>query len=50
MAGDSTGAMLLMSVLPRLKHQGNPLPRCAVLLRATDALRQAGQFIRDRGR
>jgi len=32
MAGDSTGAMLLMSVLPRLKHQGNPLPRCAVLL------------------
>jgi len=32
MAGDSTGGMLLMSVLPRLKHQGMPLPRCVVLL------------------
>lgn len=32
MAGDSTGGMLLMSVLPRLKHQGVPLPRCVVLL------------------
>jgi epsilon-lactone hydrolase len=32
MAGDSTGGMLLMSVLPRLKHQEIPLPRCVVLL------------------
>jgi acetyl esterase/lipase len=32
MAGDSTGGMLLMSALPRLKHQGIPLPRCVVLL------------------
>ena len=32
MAGDSTGGMLLMSVLPRLKRQGTPLPRCVVLL------------------
>jgi len=32
MAGDSTGGMLLMSVLPRLKQQGMPLPRCVVLL------------------
>jgi len=31
-AGDSTGGMLLMSVLPRLKQQGIPLPRCVVLL------------------
>ena len=32
MAGDSTGGMLLMSVLPRLRRQGTPLPRCVVLL------------------
>lgn len=32
MAGDSTGGMLLMSVLPRLNRQGIPLPRCVVLL------------------
>jgi epsilon-lactone hydrolase len=32
MAGDSTGGMLLISVLYRLTHQGTPLPRCAVLL------------------
>ena len=32
MAGDSTGGMLLISVLYRLLHQGTPLPRCAVLL------------------
>jgi epsilon-lactone hydrolase len=32
MAGDSTGGMLLMSVLPRLKHQGISVPRCVVLL------------------
>lgn len=32
MAGDSTGGMLLMSVLPRLKNHGVPLPRCVVLL------------------
>ncbi len=32
MAGDSTGGMLLISVLPRLKHQGIPQPRCVVLL------------------
>jgi epsilon-lactone hydrolase len=32
MAGDSTGGMLLLSVLPRLKHQGIPMPRCVVLL------------------
>jgi acetyl esterase/lipase len=32
MAGDSTGGMLLISVLPRLKNQRIPLPRCVVLL------------------
>ncbi len=32
MAGDSTGGMLLLSVLPRLRQQGIPLPRCVVLL------------------
>jgi epsilon-lactone hydrolase len=32
MAGDSTGGMLLMSVLPRIRRQGIPLPRCVVLL------------------
>src|SRR6266851_1305302 len=32
MAGDSTGGMLLLSVLPRLREQGIPLPRCVVLL------------------
>ena len=32
MAGDSTGGMLLISVLYRLKHQRIPLPRCVVLL------------------
>jgi acetyl esterase/lipase len=32
MAGDSTGGMLLVSVLPRLRQQGIPLPRCVVLL------------------
>jgi epsilon-lactone hydrolase len=32
MAGDSTGGMLLISVLPRLRHRQIPLPRCVVLL------------------
>lgn len=32
MAGDSTGGMVLLSVLVRLRQGGIPLPRCVVLL------------------